>query len=91
MALAPDFAVVESGFSLLRLQALDGKKPRITTGKKPKPVPHSVPNQMPELDPSAAASAVLLLVGGTLVAFGRQRSPSQRESDSLGTSTHGHG
>lgn len=43
------------------------KKSLIVTGKKPKA------SQLPELDPSAVGSAAVLLLGGTLVALGRQR------------------
>jgi hypothetical protein len=43
------------------------EKTRVVTGKKPKATP------APELDPSPAASAAVLLLGGTLVAFGRRQ------------------
>ena len=52
------------------------EKPRIITGKKPKAV------SAPELDAAPAASAAVLLLGGTLVAFGRRRRGDRRSLDS---------
>jgi hypothetical protein len=54
-------------------------KPQIVTGKKPKAAP------APELDPAPAASAAVLLLGGTLVAFGRR----QRRGRPSGESARG--
>jgi hypothetical protein len=65
------------GLSLLTMAlaapALAGDKAGegIVTGKKPKGL--SVPASVPELDSSVTGSAALVLLGGTLVAFGRRR------------------
>jgi hypothetical protein len=54
---------------VLAAPALAGDKAGegIVTGKKPKGL------SVPELDPSVTGSAAVILLGGTLVAFGRRR------------------